>query len=174
MKKQLAVFVSAAVVAGGLMACSSDEDEHDINHHGDDHGLVDPQKTDPGVIGQSVTRLLLTWDPSQQGYPLDVTSSVKEQTTGDLAALLFNPHRADHYKWTPAEWKDWEAAGATITAFVDTPEVEVNGDKAVMQASFTQRLDYPDGTSSTWHTGTVTTELKAVGSTWKVTSVEPR
>lgn len=168
----VAMICTAAVT--GTTACGSDDSDPTTQHTGSDAGMTDPSVSDPGVIAQGVSRILLTWNPAERSSPYDVPESVATQTSGTLRQLIDNPTGKDARRDTPRPWNDWKAADATIAGFVDTPEVTEEGDKRTVTMGFTQRLDYPDGSSSTYRRGTVIATVIPAGESWTVDDLSIR
>ncbi|WP_426722040.1 hypothetical protein [Corynebacterium auriscanis] len=157
-----------ATLGGGVAACShGDEPEH----KGTDVDISDPQQADPGVIAQSVTRVLLSWDPAKQESPFDVPAEVKKQTGGKLAQMLESPSREDVKRWKPEEWESWAIGNVQMKGFADTPTTSGDGAKRTVRMNVVQRLNYPDGTRSTWLTSEATAKVEQHGNTWIVTSL---
>ena len=172
--RAVAVAVICTVTVAGASGCGSDDPDPTTQHTGSDAGMTDPSVGDPGVIAQGVSRILLTWNPAERSSPYDVPESVASQTSGTLRRLIDDPAGKDARRDTPSAWNDWKAANATIAGFVDTPKVTEEGDKRTVTMGFTQRLDYPDGSSSTYRRGTVIATVIPAGDSWTVDDLSIR
>ena len=168
MKRAAVVAMLVATLGGGVVACGHDDEPE---HTGSDVGMTDPQQTDPGVIAQSVARVMLSWEPARQESPFDVPVEVKDQTGGRLAQMLESPSHEDMKQWKPEQWDSWASGHVHVKGFADTPTTSGSGAKRTVRMDVVQRLDYPDGTRSTWRTSEATAEVEQHGGTWIVTSL---
>lgn len=167
--QRAAVAAMLVVTLGGTVTACGHDDEPE--HKGTDVGMTDPQQADPGVIAQSVTRVMLSWEPARQESPFDVPAEVKKQTGGTLKQMLDSPSHDDLKQWKPEQWESWASGKVQVKGFADTPTTSGSGAKRTVRMDAVQRLDYPDGTGSTWRTSEATAEVEQHGSTWIVTSL---
>lgn len=154
-----------------LPACSAFRDETPAAQMGNDKGMEDPSVYDPGVIAQSVTRLLLTYNPAVQAHGLDVPAQITEQTTGQVNDMLASPTPQQIAEWTPPLWSVWAQAHATVTGLVDTPRAVTDNSVTTVTMTWTQTLSYPDGASSPWAEGSATATVVTDAGRLKVSTL---